>query len=107
MKLATPLKRYQRMLPTVDGRVKDGRLPSKKTDLDPLLQSLRDKGWDPCLTKKSYRNIIATRLRTKNLPLAFVAVQILIEEQPITLRGLMYRIVSCGWLPSTDEEHYK
>jgi hypothetical protein len=29
-----------------------------------------------------------------------------LDEQPLTLRGLMYRVVSAGWLPSTDKEHY-
>jgi hypothetical protein len=29
------------------------------------------------------------------------------NEQPITLRGLMYRVVSAGSLPSTDQKNYK
>jgi hypothetical protein len=36
-----------------------------------------------------------------------VATDILMNEQPITLRGLMYRVVSAGSLPSTDQKNYK
>src|SRR5262245_59913381 len=42
----------------------------------------------------------------KTLPLVFVAIDILAEEQPMTLRGLFYRIVCARWLPSTDRQHY-
>jgi hypothetical protein len=78
----------------------------KKTDLVTVLDGMRTKGFDPDLTEQSYRNIIGTGLRSKNLSLAFVATQLALEQNPITLRGLMYRIVSAGWLPSTDKEHY-
>jgi hypothetical protein len=77
-----------------------------KTNLDSILRDLRAGGWDPTLTEQTYRTIIAAGLRAKNLQLAFVATQLALEENPITLRGLMYRVVSAGWLPSTDREHY-
>jgi hypothetical protein len=67
---------------------------------------VREKGWKPTLTEKSYQNIICAGLRSKNLPLAFVATQLAYEQKPITLRGLLYQVVSAGWLPSTDREHY-
>jgi hypothetical protein len=70
------------------------------------LAQLRDKGFEPTLPEPSYRNIIATGIRTKNRPLAFVATQLALEQHPVTLRGLMYRVVSAGWLPSTDKKHY-
>jgi hypothetical protein len=38
--------------------------------------------------------------------LAIVATQILLDERPVTLRGLFYRVVSAGFLPSTDKQHY-
>jgi hypothetical protein len=82
------------------------RRASPKTDLDSLLRILRDGGWNPELEEKSYRDIMGTSLQAKNLPLACVATEIAIDENPITLRGLMYRLVSAGWLPSTDKEHY-
>lgn len=77
-----------------------------KTNLASLLAELRDSGFEPTLTEASYESIIDTGLKAKNLPLAFVAVQILLHEHPITLRGLFYRVVSAGWLPSTDKKHY-
>ena len=77
-----------------------------KTGLDSFLAHLRQRGWDPTLTDDSCRAIIDSGLRSKNLPLAFVATQLALEENPITLRGLMYRVVSVGWLPSTDRQHY-
>jgi hypothetical protein len=49
---------------------------------------------------------LSTGLRGKNLPLAAVATEIALKEQPVTLRGLFYRVVSAGWLPSTDKKHY-
>jgi len=77
-----------------------------KPNLDSLLESLRDRGWEPELTGKSYTNIIEAGFRSKNLLLACVATQIALNEKPLTLRGLMYRVVSAGWLPSTDRVHY-
>ena len=32
--------------------------------------------------------------------------EIAFAEKPLTLRSLMYRLVSAGWLPSTDKVHY-
>jgi hypothetical protein len=78
----------------------------RKADLDSLCDRLREAGWNPELTPESYRLIIDCGLRSKNLELAAVATQIALGEQPITLRGLMYRVVSAGWLPSTDKQHY-
>jgi hypothetical protein len=83
-----------------------GKGRRQKTDLDSLLEGLRERGWKPTLSIESYQNIIGAGLRSKNLPLAFVATQLALEQNPITLRGLLYRVVSAGWLPSTDREHY-
>jgi hypothetical protein len=44
--------------------------------------------------------------RTKTLPLAVMACEILEAERPMTLRGLFYRVVSAGVLPNTDRKHY-
>jgi hypothetical protein len=77
-----------------------------KTKLDSVLNHLQDHGFTPELTGETYQDIINSGLRSKNLPLAFVATQLALEQNPITLRGLLYRIVSAGWLPSTDHEHY-
>ena len=58
------------------------------------------------LDEESVQNIAAEGFHTKTLALALVATDILMDEQPITLRGLMYRVVSAGWLPSTDQKYY-
>lgn len=79
--------------------------PSKKPSLDTVSQQLSDGGWEPRLTEESYDNIIAAGFSGKNLALACVASHIALLEQPITLRGLFYRVVSAGWLPNTDKPH--
>jgi hypothetical protein len=78
-----------------------------KANLGSLLDALRAKAWDPGLTEESYLDIIGTRFHRTNLPLASVATELALQQHPITLRGLMYRVVSAGWLPGTDKEHYK
>lgn len=42
----------------------------------------------------------------KTLPIALAAFDIAEAEQPLTLRGLFYRVVSAGIFPSTDTKHY-
>src|SRR5262245_7089316 len=79
---------------------------SSKAKLGSLLSELRERDWEPTLTEQSYLHIIGSGLRNKSIPLACVATQIALEEKPLTLRGLMYRTVSVGWLPSTDRPHY-
>ena len=74
--------------------------------LDSLLADLQSYGWEPGLSDESYQFIIDTGLHKKNLPLAAVAVEIAFFEKPLTLRGLFYRVVSAGFLPSTDKKHY-
>ena len=78
----------------------------RKTKLDSLLSQLSDNGCIAGLKPESYLNIIDSGLRAKNLPLAAVAAEIALDEHPLTLRGLFYRVVSAGWLPSTDAKHY-
>lgn len=77
-----------------------------ETKLDSVLSELRDSGFMPTLTRESYEYIIDAGFRRSSLPLAFVATQIALQEHPLTLRGLFYRVVSAGWLPSTDKKHY-
>lgn len=78
-----------------------------KTNLDSLLEELIASGFDPGLTAESYQNVADCGLRSKNLQLAWAAASLLIKERPCTLRGLFYRIVSAGLLPSTDKVHYQ
>lgn len=78
-----------------------------KTNLESVLQEMLDQGFNPNLSAESYRHIADCGLRSKNLQLAFAASRFLIDEKPCTLRGLFYRIVSAGFLASTDAVHYK
>lgn len=77
-----------------------------KTKLDTLSRELRAGGWEPGLSEQSYEHIIDCGLRGKNLALAAVLAEVCLNENPITLRGVLYRAVSSGWLPSTDQKHY-
>lgn len=78
-----------------------------KTNLDSVLAALIARGFDPNLSQESYQRIADGGLRAKNLQLALVASRLLLDERPCTLRGLFYRIVSAGFLPSTDKVHYQ
>lgn len=77
-----------------------------RLDPDAIRVALTDAGFTPTLSDESYERLIASGFRAKNLLLACVAAQIALHEKPLTLRGLMYRVVSAGILPSTDREHY-
>ena len=77
-----------------------------KPKLDSLLDELSDCGWSPGLDHESYQRILDSGLRGKNILLACVATEIALNEHPLTLRGLFYRVVSAGFLPSTDKKHY-
>lgn len=77
-----------------------------KTKLDSVLAELRINGWEPGLSERSYLEILDLGLRRKNLPLACVAAEICFDQHPLTLRGLLYQVVSAGWLPGTDNRHY-
>lgn len=74
--------------------------------LDSIRDQIEDRGYELTLTDDTVENIADLGFRGGNLLLALVAVDMLIEERPITLRGAMYRLVSLGWLPSTDLKHY-
>ncbi len=78
----------------------------RKPKLVSLTASIKRGGFDLTLTDDSIDRIGAVGFRGDNLALANIATNILIREKPITLRGLFYRVVSAGWLPSTDKKHY-
>jgi hypothetical protein len=86
------------------------RAKRQKASLDSVaraLDGLAAKGWTPGLQPDDYATLAQSGLRSKTLPLAFVAAEIALDEHPLTLRSLMYRLVSAGWLPATDREHYQ
>ena len=63
-------------------------------------------GFDLKLAAESRLQCASLGLRAATLPIAMAAANIAIDEQPLTLRGLFYRVVSAGLLPSTDGKHY-
>ncbi len=76
-----------------------------KPNLDSVLDQIADRH-DLTIDRESCQNIASVGFYGGNLPLAIVATDLLFCEKPSTLRGLMYRTVSAGWLPSTGREHY-
>jgi len=86
----------------------------QKTKLVTVLDILRAKGWEPghdtgwgeSAIDRNYGVIMRAGLSMKNMPLACVACEILACEQPDTVRGVMYRCVSAGWLPDTSKRSY-
>lgn len=72
-----------------------------------LLTNLGSVGWQPGLSEQSYESIVSAGFRGENGVLAAVASEIALDCQPITLRGLFYRVVSAGLLPDTSAQHYK
>jgi len=86
----------------------------KKARLASLFDILRHRGWEPgraagwdaAATLESYQNLIGGGTSSKNLPLACVSVELLVQHKPDTVRGNMYRVVSAGWLPDTSKPSY-
>jgi len=78
-------------------------------NLDSVSAKLLRAGYEPLLIGDAgYRRRLAKLgFRQGNLALAGAAAEIACHENPITLRGLFYRLVSAGFLPSTDRRHYK
>ena len=76
-------------------------------NLKSLLTNLDSIGWEAGLTRESYAGISAIGFRGDNAVLAAVAAEVSMDCKPITLRGLFYRCVSAGVLPSTADLHYK
>jgi len=84
--------------------IEEAAQPAGVEALDQVFASLRVRGWTPGLEPELYEGIACCGFRQKLLPLAIVATEILSEEQPMSLRGLFYRVVSAGWLPDTDRD---
>jgi hypothetical protein len=74
--------------------------------VEKLLSNLGSLGIEPNLTEDSYERIIKAGFRGENQTLATIAAQILVDVNPISLRGLFYKIVSTGFFPSTDKTYY-
>ena len=63
-------------------------------------------GWDEVEVFRMYRSLAETGLQRKTLPLAGVVAELAAERSPDTVRGIMYAVVSVGWLPDTSRKSY-
>ena len=87
---------------------------SKKTRLVSLIDKLKANGWEPGLTagwddedkERIYKIIANVHMKDSNRPLAAVAIELLSKNAPDTVRGVMYSVVSAGWLPDTSKKSY-
>ena len=79
------------------------------------LDFLAARGWEPFYQldedgdldfSEMYIAVTECGFYARVLPIAIAALDILAREHPMTLRGLFYRLVSAGLLPSTAKEHY-
>jgi hypothetical protein len=83
-----------------------------KTKRVSLLEKLKAGPWTPAAGWDDERIVgncellVDAGLAGKTLPLAAVAVELLAERQPDTVRGIMYAVVSAGWLPDTSRKSY-
>ncbi len=86
----------------------------EKTKLVSLSRQLRIRGWSPgavagwdnAEVSRVYSILLNSGLRQKTLPLACVVVELAAERSPDTVRGIMYAVVSAGWLPDTSNKSY-
>src|SRR5690242_19784306 len=63
-------------------------------------------GWDDENRQSNCEILVRSGFAEKTLPLAAVALDLLAERQPDTVRGIMYAAVSVGWLPDTSHKSY-
>lgn len=86
----------------------------RKSRLATLFDTVRARGWNPgkfagwtdSTLNRNYDIIAVVRLKAENMTLAAVAIEILSDRKPDTVRGIMYALVSVGWLPDTDDTSY-
>jgi hypothetical protein len=69
-------------------------------------ETMRAHGWEPQQPAACYEAVAEAGFYAKTLPLACVAFDILAEQQPKGVRGLLYKLVSAGWIPSTADAQY-
>jgi hypothetical protein len=86
---------------------KPQRTKKVQSVVNKILTKLDSLNIDASLTERSYELIAESGFRNDNGVLAAIICQELVESNPVTLRGLFYRVVSTGFLPSTKKTYYK
>ena len=80
-----------------------------------LIDTLRAHGWEPgaragwseAETAQAYATFCRSGTWAKNLPFAAVTCELLAQNQPDSVRGTMYQVVSNSWLlQDTSDESY-
>jgi hypothetical protein len=77
-----------------------------KASANAALRELRKLGIKPSLTDRSC-HAIADAFNRPSLPAAFALAQLALHNQPITVRGLLYRAQAAGLFPSTARRYYR
>jgi hypothetical protein len=85
-----------------------------KARLASLFAALRAQGWEPGQAagwagkelERQYARLLASDTTWGNLPFACASVELLYQHKPDTVRGNMYLLTSCGWLPDTADKSY-
>lgn len=72
---------------------------------DAALATLRAKGWEPTQEADFYRQIAMGGFSSKVLPKLIAAAEFLAVGQPMTIRGLMYEMLSAGWFATAREKY--
>ena len=65
---------------------------TKQSKLDSIYPQLDAFALSPGLEPRSYEEIVDCGIKAKNFALAAIATETALEENPITLRGLLYRV---------------
>lgn len=87
---------------------------NQKRKLVTLLSALRngpyqpdDDGWDHPTRINNCLAAIGAGFSDRVLPLACVTLDCIAQSNPDTVRGVMYAVVSAGWLPDTSKKSYR
>jgi len=76
-------------------------------DAERILTGLASLGWKPGLTTESYEAIAQSNFRgIDSFTRVAILAELVIDNKPLTVRGLMYQAVSCGLLPDTSVRSY-
>jgi hypothetical protein len=74
--------------------------------VDRAIGNLKSRGIELAMDRTNLGSVGMVGITDRNLEIGILAYDVLFQAQPMTLRGLFYRIVSAGLLPATDKVYY-
>jgi hypothetical protein len=74
--------------------------------VEETLREVRERGIDLSLSPQTCADIVTAGFNRATLPEAFVLYSLARYNQPITVRGLMYRGQAAGLFPDTSDKYY-